>query len=442
MAKSDKTGKPEKAEKDAKRVEDIVDAEIVEEVANESDPMPTDEATADEQKDDVAPDEAPDAVDLKEPTTAELDDVKDQGASESEPEEVKATDQVPEAEEPPTVTVETETAHVSVSSDAPQEVQKVGFFRVALGGVVAAALGFGVATYMNSQGMLPGGGSSAAIEALQAELAKQEARLADLSESQGAISGTVDTALEQAAMGAEASAKLAEITAQVESLNLLIVQLEDRVVTAEKRPMTEGASAAAIAAYEAEVAQLREMVADQLAEAEQLKERSEVNAQQTLARAALARIVSGLDSGVPYRSALVDLGNVSGVAVPPALEANADTGVPTLLILAEAYPDYAREALADARSQETQDGGGSLTGFLKKQLGARSVTPKEGDDADAILSRAEAAVREGRLSAALTELESLPASSQALMSEWRQMAETRIAAQDAVEELSNSLMQN
>ncbi|PHO02040.1 hypothetical protein CSC82_20160 [Rhodobacteraceae bacterium 4F10] len=452
MAKSDKTGKPEKADTDVENVEKIIDAEVVEDTPTDAEEPSTDEDGPDAQSAD-APDVTEevtldeDAVELTEPSddspSEPETEVEEQDDTLSEEADLEVEESAAPEEEPvETPSSEPEVAATPQPATVPQDVQKVGFFRVVLGGVVAAGLGFGLATYMTSQGMMPVGGSSAVIEELQSKIATQGALVSELKAEQAKIANIAAMADEKAAKGEMASAELAGMVQKLDEMALLIVQLEDRVVTAEKRPMTEGASAPAIDAYEREVAELRAMVSEQLAEAKSLKENSERSAQETLARAALARIISGLDSGSPYRAALTDLSSVSGVSVPSVLEATADTGVPTLLVLVEAYPDYAREALAEARSLETSEGGKSLTSFFKKQLGARSVTPKEGADPDAVLSRVEAAVREGRLTDALAELETLPDSSQALMAEWRQMAETRIAAQDAVESLSNSLTQN
>ena len=108
-------------------------------------------------------------------------------------------------------------------------------------------------------------------------------------------------------------------------------------------------------------------------------------------------------------------------SVPPVLAEAAAEGVTPLVVLIETYPDAARAALAVAREGQT----GTITGFLQTQLGARSVTPRDGEDADAILSRAEAAVGEGRLGDALTELSALPDPAKAAMADWLAAAQAR-----------------
>ncbi|MCW8841906.1 MAG: hypothetical protein OQK00_00670 [Rhodobacteraceae bacterium] len=157
-------------------------------------------------------------------------------------------------------------------------------------------------------------------------------------------------------------------------------------------------------------------------------------------QAALTRITAALESGAPYEAALVDLANASGESAPAALADPAAEGVATLPALIEAFPDVARAALAEARKQQSgEDTGSRLGAFLKAQLGARSVAPKEGSDPDAVLSRAEAALRDGALKEALAEIETLPAESQAKMASWREAAETRAAALAAAEALALGL---
>jgi hypothetical protein len=77
--------------------------------------------------------------------------------------------------------------------------------------------------------------------------------------------------------------------------------------------------------------------------------------------------------------------------------------------------------------------------FVERQLGARSVVPRDGDSADAVLSRVEAAVSAGRLNEALTELEALPDSARAALADWEAAAKARAAALSAAEALAQSL---
>ncbi|MGB3556503.1 MAG: hypothetical protein WBA25_17880, partial [Jannaschia sp.] len=66
------------------------------------------------------------------------------------------------------------------------------------------------------------------------------------------------------------------------------------------------------------------------------------------------------------------------------------------------------------------------------------LEPRDGDDADAVLSRAEAAIRAGDVATALTEVEALPDDARAELSDWIARAETRRAAQAALQDYLNA----
>jgi len=156
-------------------------------------------------------------------------------------------------------------------------------------------------------------------------------------------------------------------------------------------------------------------------------------------RAGISRLLSALESGAPFEGALADL-QEAGAEVPEALTAVAATGVTPVTDLQQYFPDAARAALAIARSTDgASDGSGGFTSFLRTQLGARSLEPREGNDPDAILSRAEAATREGRLSDALSEIEALPDDAKAEFSAWSERATERLNALRAAQDLSEAL---
>ncbi len=160
------------------------------------------------------------------------------------------------------------------------------------------------------------------------------------------------------------------------------------------------------------------------------------------ARAALARVLAALDTGRPFSDALFDLTQQAGLDAPAALSESAENGVPTLVSLQSSFPDAARAAL-DASVRDAVSAGemDRVSAFFRLQLGTRSLTPKEGDDPDAILSRAEAALKSGQLDAALTELATMPEAGQPALGAWITSATTRkdaLAAGDALAQLVNS----
>jgi hypothetical protein len=172
------------------------------------------------------------------------------------------------------------------------------------------------------------------------------------------------------------------------------------------------------------------------------EENAEEKALLAASRAALAELTTALNNGASFSGAVAVLES-NGVVVPEAIASLADQGVPTQTSLNETFPEAARAALSAARSVDTEgaEGIGRVTTFFANQLGARSVAPKEGDDPDAVLSRAEAAVRSGDLSTALSELSGLPDVAQEALADWQARAETRLAATSAADELVQQLLQ-
>ena len=70
------------------------------------------------------------------------------------------------------------------------------------------------------------------------------------------------------------------------------------------------------------------------------------------------------------------------------------------------------------------------------------MQPKEGSNPDAVLSRAEADLRDGRLSEALGEIDTLPDDVTSAMADWLADARARAGAESAINDLSQSLTAN
>jgi len=111
-------------------------------------------------------------------------------------------------------------------------------------------------------------------------------------------------------------------------------------------------------------------------------------------------------------------------------------GLVTMAALRATFPVAAREALATQPQPEDASLGERVAGFLLAQTGARSLAPREGGDADAVLSRAEAALRQGDLDTALDELTELVGTPATAMAEWISQARTRQAALAALASLN------
>ncbi len=305
--------------------------------------------------------------------------------------------------------------------------QGMGFFPLALGGLLAGVIGFAIATFT----------APAPDTTLADQLAIQSTQIDALEQRIAAIPEIDLSGIETAQ---------ADLRAQLSDVTSRIVALEERPV-GSAGPIVIGDDVSdEMDSLRAQIAEMTNAAQTELAEARaqaaSIEENAAAAARNAAARAALARVQTALESGAPIGAALGDLEDAIGSSAPEALIAVQD-GVPTLASLQDTFPDMARSALATARSEGVS--GEETTGFgafLRTQLDVRSTTPQEGDSADAVLSRAEAAVRTGRLADALAEVSALPEVARAEMSDWLALAESRAAALAAVDILSTSLSDN
>lgn len=318
-------------------------------------------------------------------------------------------------------------------------IRKGGFIPMFLGGVAAAAIGFGLAKSGVLEGMpLPGFGTDQNLLAeLQQMTSAQQTGLADVESRISAL----ESAPQQ---------EMADPGPAIEDLTTQIGILAARIDALESTPTVQGGGTdadtqAALAAALAELDRIRAALDAQQAqvaalsdEAAKAEAQATLTAQAAMQRAAVTRVITALDAGTPYADALGDLRD-AGVDIPSLLLEHAENGVATLAALQASFPDLAREALRAARQSQGTSG---IGGFLETQLGLRSLQPRDGDDPDAILSRAEAALRDGRLSDALAELGGLPEVAADALANWRSLAETRVNSLDAAQSLAQSLNTN
>lgn len=353
------------------------------------------------------------------------------------------------------------------------EPRRGGLVPLVLGGVIAGAIGYGIAWWQGNQRDLPD------PEAQAARMAEIEDRIGSLEDTAEVLAegpdlsplqDAVDTvSADTTALAGRVEAAQSETGDALATIESRLTELDDRLTNVEQRPEADGSlSSEAVEAYEREIAALRaetseavealtermgdaesrvQTLADDVqarldsleAEAEALEQSSEQATARAGAQAALASVRAAVESGAPFAEALEELRSYDVVEVPAVLSDNAESGVASLAALRESYPEAARAALGASRSEES---GGGVGGFFERQFNLRSVEPREGDDPDAILSRAEAALSEGRLADALSELEALPETSAAAMSDWLTAARMREEAVSAAATMTQSLTTN
>ena len=160
------------------------------------------------------------------------------------------------------------------------------------------------------------------------------------------------------------------------------------------------------------------------------------SSQGVLVSSSLNKIVASVELGLGYQKDLEDLNNIIDVSNFAAVWDNAEIGVVSLSFLKNGFPANARLALKMSRQEEGLSGDGSaLFSFLKLQMGIRSLTPQKGNSADAILSRAQAAVSKGELRVALKEISNLPEVGQIALQGWSTVAKARVRVTEELSEI-------
>ena len=344
--------------------------------------------------------------------------------------------------EPTEPALETRSEPDSAPVATPVE-KRPGALPMLLGGVLAGAVGFGAAYFWQSRTF------ESALRDIRQDVSEridaQTGEISSLSQDLSKAPSISDLNAIKT-MQSELTASFQTLSDRFSDAERQIADLETRLTGVEKRPVTEAASDAAVAAYERELKALQDAMAAQRAEIEAMateaqtkEENAQEIAQATIRRAALTRVQTALDAGTGFAPALADL-EITGLAIPDALRRVADAGVPSLSELQTEFPEFARVALAASREIAQRDGeSGGFGAFLKTQLGARSLEPRAGNDPDAILSRAEAAARDGRLTDALAEIEALPDEGRAALSDWVTKAADRLEAIASAETLGQEL---
>lgn len=359
------------------------------------------------------------------------DDLAADDAALPKPADDAAQDTVPDTTEDVVDPVDAPEPEPAVDTPAePVASRRPGFVPLVLGGVIAALIGAGAAWFVLPQvpGLLPAPDNSAlearitaadtaaaqaqdALAAQQAQLAALQQALANIPDPQDAL-GALESQL------ATLDTRLAEVEAR---------PLPDAALSPETQAAIDTALRDIRGQIEAELTTLRSAQAE--AEAEIAAAASDASA--TQARALLAQLRANFDSGLPYGDILPQIAAHADIA--PVLRDLAETGAPTLQALQQAFPAAARLALERSASVDADASTPDRIGaFLRNQLGVRSLAPREGNDPDAILSRAEAALAAGDIATALQEIDTLPTDAQAPLADWAAQAQARLAAERAI----------
>ena len=149
-------------------------------------------------------------------------------------------------------------------------------------------------------------------------------------------------------------------------------------------------------------------------------------------------IQNSIKYGNAFEKNLKNIELLLGFNAPRILKNLSETGIPTMKNLSESFPKFARLALSADRNEQGIENFRFLT-FLKSQFQARSTTPRQGPETDAVLSRSEAFLKSNELEKSLFELTQLDDTALKVMEPWRSDAKKRIEALLAIEQLVQSI---
>ena len=336
-----------------------------------------------------------------------------------------------------------------VVSDAPSEDavavgvsdterKSSGVLQLVVAGFVCAGFGFGAAILSQpSNPIWPihpdmaqfRDETTGQIIGIDTRLNALEGRVTDVDER--AVGDVFQSDLDELTNGYDQ--RFLEIASQLENFDKRLAALEESTI--ESAIPDE-----LVAQYQGEVKRLKETLEAQreslqkfMAETAEATNEVTQRAKDTVARGILAQIRAAIDAGGPFDTAIKEFDEQVGQALPNQLRSLAQEGVQTYQELRDSFAEAARSALNAARDELNESEGFTGIGnYLRQQFQARSVTPKMGDDADAVLSRVEQELRENDLTGALNELDALPDAARDQMQPWIDQARER---QDALEQL-------
>ncbi len=161
---------------------------------------------------------------------------------------------------------------------------------------------------------------------------------------------------------------------------------------------------------------------------------SQTVGENSLRNLTLVGIQAAVEAGIPY-AAIIGESQINSLELPAIILELSEDGVATLLELQNEFEDLITEAL---RAVETGAESGSIQDMARSIVSSlvqvRSLTPREGDDAVAVLSRLEERLKKGNLESVLELYAQLPQPVQVTLESWKQKVQNRLDLLVAVEE--------
>lgn len=279
------------------------------------------------------------------------------------------------------------------------------------------------------------GDTAAQVEALRAELnatdtSTMDARITTL-ESQlegltaeiSALTTSVQTAMEQGgSLSEEALAEITMKSAEVEGVRAQVTEMSTQIASLTQR--VEDAETEA-----------KDRLATAEAEAQKAQDEAAEIAAAAARQATLEALTEKVEAGEPFAAELASFAEATGEAVPDALAAVSEAGLPPVSSLKSQFTELSHSAIRASIMAEGQEGGNAASkfgAFLKSQVASRSLEPSDGDGTDAVLSRISAALDNGNLADVSAEAEKLTEEARTPLEGWLDAVKTRETVLDTL----------
>jgi hypothetical protein len=260
------------------------------------------------------------------------------------------------------------------------------------------------------------------------DAAALDAKIGDLEQR---LQGKIDSAL--AAQQGESTTDLKDLQKEVEALKAKLGALAEAHLAGDTSDL-----APQLTTLDQRIAKLEAT----LPELSTAIDRSSASAKSGAAAIAFANLRNAVAAGRPYAAELAALKSL----VPDpgdlgALPGHAETGIPTVAALADTLTKLAETSAAPTPVPAQTSILDSMMASAKSAISIRRIgADATGDEPAAVLARAEAALNQGDLAAAIKEVESLPAQERDPFAGWLADAQARASANDTLSKLESTVL--
>jgi hypothetical protein len=260
------------------------------------------------------------------------------------------------------------------------------------------------------------------------DAAALDAKIGDLEQR---LQGKIDSAL--AAQQGESTTDLKDLQKEVEALKAKLGALAEAHLAGDTSDL-----APQLTTLDQRIAKLEAA----LPELSTAIDRSSASAKSGAAAIAFANLRNAVAAGRPYaaelaalRSLIPDPGDLG------ALPSHAETGIPTVPELSASLTKLAQASAAQPPAPAETSILDSMMASAKSAISIRRIgADTTGDEPAAVLARAEAALQQGDLAAAIKEIETLPAPSRDAFAGWLDDARARASANDTLSKLESTVL--